>query len=100
MSILTVEANVKKDVAVVSVRERDKQSSEGGVVLDVVTVGVNDANNFQVVRRAIARRGRVTNMLSDRVLIREKFFRHFFVDNRNSPGVFAFAFGLSEIAPA
>src|SRR5437870_89499 len=35
---------------------------------------------------------------ADRVLIREKFFRHFFVNDRHTARVFVFAFLLSEIA--
>src|SRR5437588_8652357 len=63
-------------------------------------MGVDDADDFQVVRRTVTWRSGVTNVLADRILVRKKLFRHFFVDNADTPGLFAFAFGLGEIATA
>src|SRR5204862_6803748 len=58
------------------------------------------ADDLQVVRPAALGRLRVTNMLTDRILIRKKFCRHFFVDYSNAPSILVLAFGLSEIAAA
>ena len=55
-------------------------------------------DDFHVVRRTIFRRLGVTNMLADRVLVWEKFLRHFFIEDGNATPVFVFAFGLREIA--
>src|SRR5207302_7413064 len=65
-----------------------------------MAMGVYDSDDFQIVRRAVTWRNRVTNVLADSVLVRKKFFRHFFVDNADTPGLFAFAFRLREIATA
>src|SRR5438094_875328 len=65
-----------------------------------MAMGLDDPDDFQVVRRTVTWRDGVANVLADRVLVRKKFFRHFLVDNSDTPSLFAFAFGLSEIATA
>src|SRR5213592_970335 len=58
----------------------------------------HDTDYFHIVRRAVLRRLRIADMLTDRVLVREKLFRHFFVDDRYTPRILVFAFVLGEIA--
>ena len=85
-------------LAAVSLCQRHKQPATDEIVLNVVPVLAHDTDDFHVVRRTVLRWLRVANMLADRVLIREKFFRHFFVNDRHTARVFVFAFFLSEIA--
>src|SRR4030095_5030069 len=95
---MCVEPHVKIELPAVSLSQWHKQTANDGIVLDVVPVLTHDANYFHVVRRAVLWRLRVPNMLTDRVLVREKLFRHFFVDNGHPARVLVFAFALSEIA--
>ena len=89
---------MEENVAAVTLRERDKQSREGRVVLHIMTVGADYANNFHVVRRTILRRDGVAHMLADSVFVREELLRHLFVDDGDPPPLFVLALGLSEIA--
>src|SRR5207249_3173118 len=84
-------------LAAVSLRQRDKQTANDGIVLNAVPVPAHDADYFHIVRRAVLRRLCVADMLTDRVLVREKFFCHFFVNERYTAPLFVFAFLLSEI---
>ena len=59
---------------------------------------VHDTDNFHVVRRAVFRRIGVANVLTDRIFVGEKFFGHFFVDDRHEPSILGFGFALREIA--
>src|SRR5437773_2324417 len=58
----------------------------------------NDPDNFEIVRRTVLGRLRVSNVLTDRIFVRKKFFGHLFVDDGNAPAVLVFALRLSEIA--
>ncbi len=57
-----------------------------------------NTDDFHVVRRTVFRRLRIANVLTDRLFIGEKFFRHFFIDDRHASRILAFGFVLSEIA--
>ena len=99
-SILSAEANVQINVAVVALGERHKQPANNGVVLDIMPMFADHTDNLQIVRRAILRRLGVANMLADRVFVREKFLGHFFVDDGDAARILVLAFGLCEIAAA
>jgi hypothetical protein len=58
----------------------------------------HDTDDFHVVRRTVLRRIRIANVLTNRIFVREKFFRHFFVDDRHASRIFVFGFVLGKIA--
>src|SRR5690242_3924222 len=60
----------------------------------------DDADDFDVVRRAALRLLSVTDVLTDGVFIWEKLLRQFLIDDGDSAAIFLFAFRLSEVAPA
>jgi len=81
MPILRADANVKIDLAVVTLGQGHKQPANNGVVRDVVPMFADHTDDLQIVRRTILWWLGITNMLADRVLVREKFRRHFFVND-------------------
>src|SRR5207248_8711433 len=83
-SILSADANVKINLAVVALGQRHKQPANNGVVLNVVPVFADHTDDLQIVRRTILWWLSIANMLADRVLVREKFRRHFFVNDRDA----------------
>src|SRR4029077_19456370 len=99
-SISCPDANMKINLAVVALGQRHKQPANNGVVLDVVPMFADHTDDLQIVRRAILWWLSITNMLADRVLVREKFRRHFFVDDGDAARILVLAFGLRKIAAA
>ena len=91
---------MQEDVAAVAVRERDKDPANQRFVLHIVAMRVHDADHFEVVRRAVARRLRVAQVLTDRVVVREKFLGHFLVDDGDARRILVFRLRLGEIAAA
>src|SRR6476620_1626080 len=63
-------------------------------------VFADHTDDLQIVRRAILWWLSVANMLADRVLVREKFRRHFFINDRDAARILVLAFGLRKIAAA
>ena len=63
-------------------------------------MGVDDSDDFHVVRRAVLWRLRITNVLPERVCIREKLFRHLVVNDCDARRILVLRFSLSEIAAA
>src|SRR5437763_8622619 len=59
-----------------------------------------DADDFYVVRRTTFWRLGVTDVLTDRFLVRKELFREFLVNDSDTTPVLLFAFRLSEISPA
>src|SRR5262245_24306372 len=100
MAILRIEPNVQKGLAGVSLRQWHEQTADERIVVDTMPVLAYDTDDFHVVRRTIFRRVGVANVLTDWIFILKKFFHHFFVDDRNAPRIFVFAFVLCEIAAA
>src|ERR1043166_3515920 len=89
---------MKKRIAGISLHQWHKQSSSRSrLLLHVVIVRVHHPNNLNVVGRTIFRRNGVTHVLTDRVLIWEKFLRHQFVDKADAASVFLFTLGPGEI---
>ena len=86
------------NIAVVTLRQRHKQSPIEGVVLHIVAMAADYADHEQIVRRVIFRRLSVTNVLTDCFRIRENLLRHPIVNNRDARRIFVFGFGLGEIA--
>src|SRR4029077_11429243 len=99
-SILSGGANGKINLAVVALGQRHKQPANNGVVLDVVPMFADDTDDLQVVRRAILWRLGIADMLTDGILVWEKFRRHFFVNDSDAARILVLAFGLRKIAAA
>ena len=88
------------NVAIVSLRERHKQTPKHRVVLHVMPMRAHDADNLEVVRRTVAGRLRVANVLPDCVGVWKKFLRHFLIDDRHPRRLLVFRFRLREVAAA
>src|SRR5262249_15792550 len=100
MSIFRVESYVEIRLAAATLRKRNEQRCKNRGVLNVVAMFADDSDDLHVVRLAIFRRLRITNMLANRVFVRKEFLRHFFVDDGDPVRIFVLAFLLSEIAAA
>src|SRR5438477_9622858 len=82
--IMSADTNVKINLAVIALGQRHKQPANNGVVLNVVPMFADHTYDLQIVRRTILWWLSIANMLADRVLVREKFRRHFFVNDRDA----------------
>src|SRR5947207_15635365 len=88
------------NVAVVTLRERHKQSLIERIILHIVAMATDYADHEQVVRRTVFRSQGVTNVLTDCFHIRKNFLCHRVVNDRDAGRIFVFSFGLGEVAPA
>src|SRR5215471_2992891 len=91
-SILGIESDVHVDLSAITLRQRHKQSGDNIVALNCVEMSAHHPDNFHVVRRAIARRLGVLDVLADCFFGRKKLFRYFFVYDRDMPTLFLLAF--------
>src|ERR1051326_9227835 len=71
------------DHPAVALRERNEEPRGQRLAEHVVAMRTNDGDNLELGRRAIGRRLTVANALAESLLVREKFLRHDFVDDRN-----------------
>src|SRR2546430_4001202 len=88
------------NVAVVTLRQRHKQSPIERIVLDIVAMATDHPDHEQVVRRTVFRRLGVTNVLADCFHIRKNFLCHLVVNDRDAWRIFGLSFGLGEVATA
>src|SRR5439155_26312114 len=65
-----------------------------------MAMGVDYSDDFHVARRTVLWRLRITNVLPDRVCIREKLFSHLVVNDCDARRILVLRFSLSEIAAA
>src|SRR5262249_44479216 len=79
-------------------RERRVDTARHFRTKNLVPMLANDTDDGEVVRRTIARRLRITNVLPERVATREKLLRHHLVDDQNTRRVLVFCFRIGEIA--
>src|SRR5439155_16638064 len=100
VSIFCSKTYMQVNIAVVALRERHKQSAIERIVLHVVAMAANDANDEQIVRRAIFRRLGVTNVLTHRFRVRKNLPGHLIVNDGDARHISVFGFGLGKVAAA
>src|SRR5258706_718369 len=88
------------DHATVALRERNEEPLRQRLAEHVVAMRTNDAHDLHLGRRAVRRRLTVAYALAESLLVREKFLRHDFVDDRHSCCILVLGFRPGEIAPA